>query len=690
MWIRRTTVFFGALILYLICLDRGASFWDCPEYILIAWRLEVGHPPGNPTWQLLANVTSHLGGSAEHAAVMINGLSALCMALASLCLSEIIYIFLRMSLLRRGAVARSSLWASLCAACGALCYAWCDSAIFSAVEAEVYALSALLTALMLLLSLRWAILRRRGRIAAARRVLILTAYLAGLGVGVHELNFLVLPAMALIYFFWGSRRWRRSSYPTAGWSLLLFCIGLTTYLLIPIRAAANPPVNEGDPSTWSAFKNYYGRTQYGSKPLLYGRTPYSKPLLQERLDSATGELLYDRYAIRQYGDGKKEYIYPRELDMWLPRMTSSDPADIEFYEAWAGMTPDEMTPVEASAVVDTAGQQNGRLNPETGGREMRSTFRPTYLQQLRYLAAYQVGYMYMRYLLWNFAGRQNNIHSTGGTETGNFITGIAPLDDAMLGDQSRLSPSMREDNPGYNRYFLIPLAMGVIGIVALCRRRNGRRVCAVVATLFLFTGLLIVVYLNQDPGEPRERDYSFLGSYMAYAIWIGCGLAAIVRSLLAIKTKRPSIGRMLRIVAVTICVGVPLQMLTQTYDDHNRSRMPGADALARTLLEAAPRDAVLLASGDNTIFPLWYGQEVLGLRRDVTVVATPYLSADWYRIQLRRPGEESLPLATPDSVPPGRGAMADRVVEFIRLNNPGRPLLKAGRDGTLTPLDTAK
>lgn len=670
-------------------MDRGASLWDCPEYILTAWRLEVGHPPGNPTWQLVANVVAHLGGSPARAAVIINGMSAVAMALASTFLSGIIWLLLRGSLLCGGGKVRR-LWANVCAGSGALCYAWCDSAIFSSVEAEVYALSAMFTALMLLLALQWARLRRRGRIAESRRVMICMAYVAGLGVGVHELNFLILPAVVLI--FWYGAGWRivrRDSFPTLGWCLALFMVGTTTYLLIPIRAAANPPINEGDPSTPEAFRDYYARTQYGSRPFLYGPTPYSVPLLREDIDS-TGRHSYTKYYLREKEDGSRENVYPEELKMWLPRMQSSDSADIAFYEAWAGMTPENMVRVEVKEAVDSLGRQVGRFNETTGKRETTTYLKPTYLQQLRYLGAYQLGYMYFRYLLWNYGGRQNNLPSTGAPETGNFITGIEPIDNAMLGTPTPQERRAQERNKGYNRYFMIPFLFGIAGIVALIASgRRGRRVCAITALFFLFTGVLIAFYLNQNPGEPRERDYSFLGSYMAYAIWIGCGMAAIVKAILRIRVSKPAARRALQGVAALICIGVPLQMLSQTYDDHDRSHSPGAEAVASRLFALAEPDAIIFAYGDNTIFPLWYAQEVLGERRDVTVVAIPYLAAGWYRGQLRRPGEESLPVKVGDTIPAGAGKITDRVMEeIIRLNRKERPLYRTSPKEGLIRVDT--
>lgn len=692
--LRRWLVFLSALLLYLICLDRGASLWDCPEYILIAWRLEIGHPPGNPTWQLIANVLSHLVGSARHAAIVINAMSALSMALAATLLSNIIYILLRGSLLRKpmpGATRSLTApqLANVCALLGALCYAWCDSAIFSAIEAEVYALSALLTALMIWLALRWAIARSRGRIAASRRILVLTAYLAGLGVGVHELNFLVLPAMALIYWY-GARRFpvtrnkgekrripvRTDGLPTALMSLLLFIVGTTTYIIIPIRAAARPPVNTGNPATLESFLSYYNRDQYGSKPLLYGHTPYSEPLVLEEYDPETDRYDYNVYYLKEGPRGSKDYVYPDELNMWFPRMTSSHPADIEFYEQWAGMTPDNMVKVKASVVADSTGKQMGMMNEATGEREMRETYRPTYLQQMKYLAKYQIGFMYFRYLLWNFSGRQNNWTADGGDRYGNFITGIPPIDDAMLGPQSQLPARITDNNRGHNRYFLIPLLFGLAGIVALCLGgREGRRVCAIVAAFFLFTGLLIVIYLNQDPGEPRERDYSFLGSYMAFAIWIACGMAALIKWMVTTKKASAKQRMILQITALLTCAAVPLEMLTQTFDDHDRRDSKRAEDVLEIVLEGVEPNAIVMANGDNVVFPLWYMQEVLGMRRDITVIVLPYLTSDWYLDQLRIPGEGAPGLELEDPIPQTGGSYRQSIINhIIDVNRGKRPV----------------
>lgn len=659
---RPLLAFLLSLTLYLVCLDPHASLWDSPEYILIAWGLEVGHPPGNPTWQLMANVVSHLGGSPQHAALLINLTSALAMAVAVTLLSEIIYILLRYAILRRGGP-RTRSAASWCAVCGALCYGWCDSAIFSAVEAEVYALSAMVTALTVWLALRWAMARLSGRRSRATRIAILTWYVMGLSMGVHELNLLALPAMALIYWYAvrsglarrrhgsgrGFRLSLRRTLSSTLWGVLFFLTGCSTYLILPVRATANPPVNQGAPASWSAFKAYYGREQYGSKPLLYGRTPYSQPLMREEVDDE-GQYSYARRFLREKKDGKMEYVYPDELNMWLPRMTSGD--DIESYEAWSGMSKENMVEVYPAYALDSLGNQVYRMDNATGERvKGEKSYRPTYLQQLRYMMGYQVGYMYLRYLMWNFSGRQNNVPSTGEIDHGNFITGIGPLDDLMLGAQTSLPSELKEDNRGYNRYFMIPFMLGVLGACWLMIfGRRGRRVLAIVGILFFFTGIGIVLYLNQDPGEPRERDYSFLGSFMAFAVWIGCAFGALWHWL---GTGRRRPARALLGVAVA---AVPLLMLSQTYDDHDRSGRDVAGAVGSNILNSLAPHAIIFVDGDNIVFPLWYAQEVLGVRPDVTVALTGYLPSEWYRSSLLIPKDGSAHLPVPS-----RGVAADSI-----------------------------
>ncbi len=738
--------FLAALIVYVLTLEPDASFWDCPEYLVTAVRLEPGHPPGNPVWTLTARVFSLFGGSDPQAiALAVNFSSALFTALAVGILASCIFILLSL-VAPRG---RRPLIA-LASAAGALCFGWSDSAWFSAVEAEVYAMSLFMTALCVRLMLGWALRRDR---AAARRELLLIVYLTGLSIGIHQLNLLVIPALGLIWLFrrypprgvmqkgvgfwrvvltlllsmaavgaillgmmpqvisvasrlellcvnsWGMPYhsgvilfWGLAALITWGvpiamqnmkrirrrWVLLawvpaMLLTGYSSYMILLVRGAANPPMNEGAPSNIFALQAYLARDQYGSKPLFYGRTPFSRPMRLETIKE-DGTADYGRIATRPkralYApapagaepgyvlyDHAKEVIYTPELNILLPRITSSNADDIDCYADWAGMTTANMQEVEVSYALDSLGRPVGRLGAD-GKRTREKELRPTYLQNLRYLGAYQIYYMYMRYLLWNYAGRQNDRFATGEVEHGNFITGIAPIDDAMLGPQSAMPEEIGSKNRGRNVYFLLPLLMGILGVLYLQGRgRLGDRANFVILILFLMTGVAIVVYLNQTPREARERDYSFLGSFWAYAVWIGCGLYALISGAWSLRGRnlkwlgkapewlKRSLPGVAFGAATLFSLALPIWMLIQNYDDHDRSGREGVTQYAANLLNSLEPDAILFTNGDNYTFPLWWAQEVAGIRRDVTIVNTAYLATPWYVAQLMRAGEESSPLA---------------------------------------------
>lgn len=794
-WLNAATAaaFVLPLLTYWLTAAPDVSFWDCPEYVAVASRLEVGHPPGNPVWQLVSAVIASLAPAGSEAR-WINLSSGLWTAAAMALLLRCIAVVLALCLPGRTRGNRAPL-CCLCALCATLCCAWCDSVWFSAVEAEVYALSLMLTVLTLWLMLRWWLTPRRDH---ARRVqwLVLIAYVTGLSLGVHQLNLLVLPALGVVYAYrqrpdhaagyavWcmllgmvavalvltammpgalrlaGIAEWRAvndlglpfdsgvliylaltfaavaaslavlqrrrphrlpaviavasalflsgifmiadsviaaaclSAVAAVGavctrpftlravrgamWMLAATLAGYSAYAVIPLAASACPPLNTGAPSDIFALRSYVCRDQYGKTPLLRGRTPYSKPLLQEHIDSA-GHADYSRYALikgeprilrtlpgarlmhrsrmltaadsaanrRALGSGRGAYVLADysfstvttpELDMWLPRIVSGDPADIEAYGSWVGMTKDNMVRVAVSEVVDTAGNFANRLNDE-GDRPAEYSYRPTYLQSLGMMFSYQMGYMYMRYLLWNFAGRQNDFLSGGEADHGNFITGLSALDDAMLGPQSQMPPEAAGRNPGRNVYYMLPLLLGLAGIMfTVVGGRQARRWGTVVLVLWLMTGLAIVVYLNQAPGEPRERDYSFLGSYAAFAFWIGMGALAVsvaaARMARGLRVPRPSRAA---VCVAAAALAVPAWMLSQNLDDHDRSGRYGARDLALNVLQSLPQGAVLLTDGDNLTFPLWYAQEVLGVRQDVAVVNLSYLNMASYVASLRVP-----------------------------------------------------
>ena len=763
--------FIATLVTYLLTLEPDASLWDCPEYLVTAAKLEIGHPPGNPVWTLTTRIFSIFGGAdPQHIAIAVNISSAIFTAGAAAILSSVVFIMLRMVTRRRGGYALAAV--SLAAG---LTLGWCDSPWYSAVEAEVYAMSLFLTALSVRLMLGWALMRdpmRRGR------QLLLIVYLTGLSIGVHQLNLLVIPALSMIWLFCSSRRtpgfWRivltllisagavgviplgfmpgviwlagkcellcvnRLGMPlhsgicifwalslgitlfagisprmarrrvspgtqVAAWIPAMLLTGYAAYMLIPIRSAANPPMNEGDPSNIFSLAEYLNRDQYGKNPLLYGRTPHSRIMRQETI-RPDGTPDYSQYARRvvsprhlpapdggsyRHYDDHTELIYTPELNMWMPRMTSQNDADIASYADWAGMTPEDMQEVEISYALDSIGNPVGKLNAD-GSRTREKELRPTYIQQIRYLFGYQIGYMYLRYLLWNFSGRQNDRFASGEVEHGNFITGFPAVDDAMLGPQNEMPEEIGGNNPGHNVFFMIPLLIGIWGMIWLQRNgKRGRRANLVIAILFLMTGIAIVAYLNQSPREPRERDYSFLGSIWSYALWIGAGLWGIVVSAskggrhMSDKTRR----RMSRILA-TLTLLLPGWMLAVNFDDHDRSGRTVTSDYAENLLESLEQNAILFTNGDNFTFPLWWAQEVAGIRRDVTIVNTAYLATPWYICQLMtdRPGYED------HSPMPGlRMMMPDTLVRYGAF--PATPYKRTplipSRSDTLASVDAA-
>lgn len=460
----------------------------------------------------------------------------------------------------------------------------------------------------------------------------------------------------------------------AFWMASLFLIGYGAYALVPIRGGIPSPANSAMPGEPFSFARYQAREQYGAAPLFYGYTPYSKPLFQEewkpgatrpeyvkyaiekkhkllmpyepgaRMNTTRGRLLPEDSAAnaRLIASGKPGYIvkgyslkniYTPELNSFLPRITSRNPVDIASFADWVGMDTSNMRRVEVSEALDTLGNPVPMMDA-AGNRVHKTSYKPTAAQHLRMLGTYQIGYMYFRYLMWNFAGRQNDIPSQGEVQHGNFIFGIDSIDNVMLGAEDYLPAEAGSANPGRNRYFGIPLLLGILGLIWLLRSgHRGRQVAAVSSLLFVMTGIAIVIYLNQSPGEPRERDYSFLGSFWAYSIWIGYGALWVARMF-----RTPW--------AFALTLMVPAWMCTENWDDHDRSGRRAAATIARITLESLDRDAVIFVDGDNFTFPLWYAQEVEGIRTDVRVVNLSYLGLPGYAANMMRQWRESKPVNT--------------------------------------------
>lgn len=499
--------------------------------------------------------------------------------------------------------------------------------------------------------------------------------------------------------------------------LILLCfilLGFSSYGIILIRGNAYPPMNEGVPDNIFALSSYIARDQYPSSPLISGSTPYSKPLFIEEFRE--DKPYYSRYALEK-GKGKyKPFIYGAgldhrsgmvttfdslrndmvkekgygyiltdyefnhkltpELDMWFPRMTSRKTGDRTAYVDWGGMTEGEMDKVQISEAIDSTGNFVSKMYP-SGGRHPVFSYRPTYWQNFRYFVSYQSYYMYFRYLFWNFIGRQNDFHSNGEIEHGNFITGFPFIDNILIGDTSYYPDEIWKANKGRNRYFGIPFIIGIIGIIwLLFGNRCKRRILSIITLLFLMTGLAIVVYLNQLPGEPRERDYTFLVSYMAFAMWIASGFLAISFWTFRLLPRRVSV-----MVTAAISLFPATLMAVENFDDHDRRGRYEPTYFASSFLDFE-YPSVIFSQGDNSTFPLWYASEVLNIGSQHSVVDITYLSLSSYIENLKKQGDKAPELmASPAEIGYGAYIMtripADSLSEPLPLKEVIKKLYKS-------------
>jgi hypothetical protein len=676
-------VFVIATIVYGLTMEPTASLWDCPEFIACGYKLEIGHPPGAPVFMLAANLFSQLAPDPSHVALMLNLLSVF---LSAGC---IFFLFLTITHLSEKLIVKSEkspsqvITIEACGIVGALAYTFSDTFWFSAVEAEVYAFSSFLTALMFWLILKWSDEANHPR---SDRWIILIAYITGLSIGVHLLCLLCLPAMSFVVYFHRTKQvtWLGmlktllaggllvgiilygiipGVVKVGGWfellstnvmgfpyhiglfcyilfltgtlvtlyyklrrraiKLLLACLlmilaGYSSYGVIFIRANAQMPMCENAPDNIFSLGSYLNREQYGKIPLFYGPAYCSELDYEMKGDymvpkQEQGKAIYRPSADttkRQYEVIRHDIDYVYKNNMYFPRMHSARHA--KAYEDWMGGVK----------------KKNGI---------------PTTAENLRFFLTYQVNFMYWRYFLWNFVGRQNNIQGNGEVEYGNWITGFHWIDDFLLGCDTARLPSDLAQNKGRNVFYALPLLLGLTGIIWQWRRgREGRQQLLIVMLLFIMTGLAIVIYLNQTPLQPRERDYAYAGSFYAFAIWIGLGVVGIIKMI----TKRVNSEKLAVVAAISgsvLCLIVPIQMASQTWDDHDRSgrytcRDFGANYLESMQQEGHP---IILTNGDNDTFPLWYNQEVEGVRMDTRDCNLEYLQTDWYIDQMKRPAYHS-------------------------------------------------
>jgi len=647
---------------YWLTMEPTVSFWDCGEFIAAAYKLQVGHQPGAPLFLMIGKIFSLLAGpDSSKIPYWINFSSVLFSA------ATIMFLYWTITLIGSklyiGAKSVTDTLTIISAGVvGALAYTFSDTFWFSAVEAEVYSLSSLFTAIVF-----WAIFKWES--SQNDRWIVFIAFIIGLSIGIHLLSLLTIPAIVLVYYF------KKTVQPnvigvlkalgiagllwaivqiviiqffvllvakfdiffvnTLGFSfgsgaifflavlvgsvayaifysiknqkyylnLGLVCtsfvlLGFSAYFMIIIRANAKPTLNLSNPDNAYSLYNYLGRTNYGQTPLLYGQTfDANRTNLKE-----TGT---------DYRKGKEKYEVSGKLleveydkNLLFPRTYSKKPQHPDFYKQWLGL-----------------------MEGET----------PSFSQNLSFFFSYQVGYMYWRYFLWNFAGKQNDFQGQGSYSEGNWLTGIKALDALRLGSQEKLPLSIT-NNEGYNRYFGLPLILGMAGLVFLYRKN--KKDTMVITTLFLFTGLAIIVYLNQDPLQVRERDYAYVGSFYAFCIFIGFGVFAI-KELLS-RVSRPAVS--LAGASLAALFAAPAIMGYQGWDDHNRAgKTTGLEWAANYLNSCAP-NAILFTNADNDTFPLWYAQEVEGIRTDVRVVNLQYLSDSDYIEQMKKHSGKSAPL----------------------------------------------
>ena len=750
-------VFFIAAFVYCSTIEPTASFWDCPEFIVTGYKLEIGHPPGAPFFMLTANLFSQFVSDPSQVARMVNTMSAL---LSATC---IMFLFWTISHLARKLLIDK--WEELTMSkliaiegsglVGALIYTFSDTFWFSAVEGEVYAYSSAFTAIVFWLILKW---EDHADEPHSDRWLVLITYMTGLSIGVHLLNLLCIPAIVLVYYYrktpnanlkgslialaisfvivaavlygvvpgiitvggwfelffvnvlgcpfntgeiiyiillvttviWGiyesyvDKSVKRSNiafllsiamlgipFYGYGWSavligiiilaalyfivnkkitvdgkkiqlvsarikntsllcMLMLMIGYSSYALIVIRSAANPPMDQNSPEDIFTLGSYLSRDQYGDRPLLYGQAYTSQVKLEQDGNMCKpvykeGAPVYQRKE-KASKDEKDSYFvvsHKNKLqyaqNMIFPRMYDQDHASA--YESWLGGVEGKEVPYDRCG-------------------ENITVKVPSMWDNLRFFLSYQCNFMYWRYFMWNFAGRQNDIQGNGEKEHGNWITGISFIDNAMYGDQSML-PDELKANKGHNVFYCLPLLLGLIGLFwQAYRGQKGIRQFWIVFFLFFMTGLAIVLYLNQTPQQPRERDYAYAGSFYAFAIWCGLGVAGIL-DLIKQKFNKDNVA-LAALVSIASLL-VPIQMASQTWDDHDRSNRYTCRDFGQNYLMSLQEKShpILFTNGDNDTFPLWYNQEVEGVGTDARVCNLSYLQTDWYIDQMKRPAYKS-------------------------------------------------
>jgi len=686
-------IFAIASFVYLSTAAPTASFWDCGEYIATAYKLQVGHPPGAPLFQMIGRFFSLFAfGDTRQVAFMVNSMSALSSSFTILFLFWTLTMLGKKLAMRNGEITEGNKIAIFgSAVVGSLAYTFTDSFWFSAVEGEVYAMSSFFTALVF-----WAILKwdENADHKHSFRWLIFIAFMMGLSIGVHLLNLLAIPAITMVYYFrkypkpnvkgmgmafiisivllalimngiipwivklaggfelffvnsigmpfnsgtiiyfvlliagitlgiYFTRKKQKVIWNTVLWAFTFILIGYSSFFMLVIRSNANPPIDENNPEDAIGLLAYLNREQYGDWPVFHG--PYFNAPVIDRKD---GNPVYHKdvekgkYVVINENEGTVP-VYDPKFTTFFPRMwDNTDRLYINNYKKWSDFKGIKITTTD-----------------EYG--ETKTLYKPTFGENLRFFFRYQLNHMYFRYFMWNFSGRQDDKQGTVDHKNGNWITGIPFIDNARLGPVLDVPPSLK--SKAQNKFYVLPFLLGLIGLIYQWRKDAHNAL--VVSLLFIMTGIAIVVYLNQHSPQPRERDYAYAASFYAFAIWIGLGVYALF-ALLSRKLNARITA--FAVTGITLVL-VPGIMAKEGWDDHDRSDRYTALAMANNYLNSCAPNAILFTNGDNDTFPLWYAQEVEGIRTDVRVVNLSLLNTEWYIEQMLRKAYDSDPV--PFSLP---------------------------------------
>ncbi|MDZ4148417.1 MAG: DUF2723 domain-containing protein [Flavobacteriaceae bacterium] len=722
-------VIFGiALITYRLTVEPTASFWDAGEYISTSAKLQVGHPPGAPLFQMFGAVFSIFAQNKQQIALMVNSVSVVSSAFT------ILFLFWSLTILLRKIIARGeetftdtkALAVLGSAAVGALAFTFSDSFWFNAVEAEVYAMAAGIMSLMFWLGLRWEAEMHEPR---GNRWLILISFVIGLSFGVHFMALLTIPAIGFLYYFKNWKTITVKNFTTANivvvaillvifklllpytlkffggsevffvntfglpfnsgtliaglifiaifyyairytkeknyihlhtivHSIFFILVGFSCWIMLPIRANANVVINENKPADARELLAYYNREQYPETKLFYGplfTEAYvgldpNKPYLDDKpnyeRDEKTGKyIIVNKWEnVRQNSDDSQKGF--------LPRMWSTDADNISNYMQFTGaidftIKPEYQSNEQLRSMISEikAGVKSGKIEMSkyskflTDYSEYINVEKPSFLKNMKYMFEFQFSYMYWRYFMWNFVGREDDIQGKYDNH-GNWISGIRAVDEFFLGYPQTKLPSELAKNKGRNTYFFLPFLLGLIGL--FFHYKKHLNYFWILLVFFLFMGIALKIYLNERAFEPRERDYALVGSFYVFSIWIGIGAFAVFDWL-----QRKIQPKLAVVLSTTVCLlAIPVLMAQQNWDDHDRSGKYTAQAIAKSYLDSCQEDAdaIIFTIGDNDTFAMWYAQEIEAYRTDVRTINTSLFATDWYIDQMKRKAYESSPI----------------------------------------------